>query len=178
MLLYFWENLFGSLMPLNLFNTTWPLLRAQLICQASTMHLMNVKHLKRTTQPKVPRMCMHFLWISSYAWYSQWQLHIHFWLSKFSIFFMIHFKCYFFSLKLFLVLSESCLSFLWSSIALLLHFTLPLSAHPLLQGKGGVATAPALERALSLLHKRLSITCLLNWSDLILYSGRIYTEVI
>ena len=45
MLLYFRENLFGSLMPLNLFNTTWPLLRAQLSCQASNMHLMNASHL-------------------------------------------------------------------------------------------------------------------------------------
>ena len=48
-----------------------------------------------------------------------------------------------FPLKLFPVLSESCLSFLRSSIALLLHFTPPLSTHPLLRGKGGVATAPS-----------------------------------
>lgn len=47
-------------------------------------------------------------------------------------------------------------------VMLLLHFSPPLSSHPLLQGKGGVATAPALEQALSLLHKRLPITCLLN----------------
>lgn len=107
-------------------------------------------------KPKFPE-CVHFLWISSYARYFQWQLHAHFCLSRFSIFFIIHFKCHFFPLKLFLVLSESCLSSLRPSVVLLLHFTPPLSTHPLLQGKGGVATAPS-SRASSVRTSQEAVT--------------------